>query len=122
MVNESEWGSEALPDAFINVRRCRKKIQFQTLQLKKLSQRQEDAFHTMTMRSDTVVRELQGILRGNVAELFRISEAVATLDMMASFAEAAIVSNWVRPSYGSSLALLGARHPILDCVSLSRDH
>jgi DNA mismatch repair protein MSH4 len=116
-MDDAEWGEEPLPEVFINIRRNKKKIQCQTLDLKKLSQRQEDASNEIINRSDLVVRELQKFLRGKVPQLFRISESVAVLDMIASFAESAIISRWVRPTYSSTLAVHAARHPILDSVS-----
>jgi DNA mismatch repair protein MSH4 len=117
-MNDAEWGNDPLPDVFINIRRTGKKIQCQTLDLKKLSQRQEDASNEVTTRSDVVVRELQTYIRGKVSDLFRISESVAILDMVTSFAQAAIHHRWVRPTFRGTLAVHAARHPILDCVSV----
>lgn len=116
-MKESEWGDEPLPDVFVNIRRSKKTIQFQTLDLKKLSQRQEDASNEITTRSDLVVQEVQCFLRGKIPVISRISESIAMLDLVAALAEVAIVSRWVRPQYGSALMVGQARHPILEFVS-----
>jgi DNA mismatch repair protein MSH4 len=50
-----DWGTEPMPDVFINIKNTPRKVQCQTLDLIKLSERQEDAAHEAITRSDQIV-------------------------------------------------------------------
>jgi DNA mismatch repair protein MSH4 len=69
------------------------------------------------MLSDKVIQELLDVIRTYVPELFRVCEAIALLDMVASFAQSATTRDYVRPEIGDTLALKSARHPICERVS-----
>lgn len=47
----------------------------------------------------------------------QVSEALALLDMLASFAYMATTRNYVRPEFTGTLAIKAGRHPILDRVA-----
>lgn len=67
---------------------------------------------------DEIVKQLLGRVRELSQALFRISDAVALVDMLAAFAHSVAALNYVRPEIGNAMALKGARHPILDKASL----
>jgi len=48
--------------------------------------------------------------------MFTACESIALLDMLASFADVATKRDYVRPELGSTLALQGARRPIVELV------
>jgi len=62
--------------------------------------------------SDRVVQDLIDNIREDVAPLFRISEGIALLDMIASFAHMATTQEYRRPELTSTLAIKSGRHPI----------
>jgi DNA mismatch repair protein MSH4 len=59
-------------------------------------------------------------LRGHIGCLYKLTECVAMLDMLVSFAHACTLSNYVRPEFTDTLALKQGRHPILDRISDGR--
>ena len=62
--------------------------------------------------SDRVVQQLINDIRMDVAPLFKISEGIAMLDMLASFAQLVTTQDYCRPELTSTLAVKGGRHPI----------
>lgn len=106
-----------LPSWLINVVSKGKNVEFQTLELRQLTQRVQDAANEISQLGDGVVVRLQGYLLTQVAEMYRVSEAIATLDMLAAFAHIAINRGYTRPTFSTTLCLRSARHPIIDQVS-----
>ncbi|KAF5677578.1 dna mismatch repair msh4 [Fusarium heterosporum] len=103
-----------VPDILINVVRKKDMIECQTLDLVKLNLRLSDTSHEVVIRSDSVVQDLLKELRYDVPYLFRVCESIALIDMMSSFAQLATTRDYVRPDISSTLALKGARHPVLN--------
>ena len=66
--------------------------------------------------SDRVIQEVIESVREDVAPLFRISESIATMDMLASFAQVATSQDYCRPELTSTLAVKSGRHPILEKI------
>ena len=66
--------------------------------------------------SDRVVQELIDKIREDVAPLFRISEGIAMLDMLASFAHLATTQDYIRPELTTTLAIKNGRHPIRERI------
>ena len=106
----------ALPNIFINVFRRKKFIECQTLDLVKLSQKILDSHLEVLQMSDRVVQELIDKIREDVAPLFRISEGIAMLDMLASFAHLATTQDYIRPELTATLAIKNGRHPIREKI------
>ena len=61
---------------------------------------------------DRAVQDLIVELRSHLSVLFKISEAISMIDMIAAFASVVTASDYVRPQIGRALALKAARHPI----------
>ncbi|MCJ1286595.1 MutS protein msh4 [Xylographa opegraphella] len=112
----SDLEDHALPNIFINVFRRKKFIECQTLDLVKLSQKILDSHLEVLQMSDRVVQELIDTIREDVAPLFRISEGIAMLDMLASFAHLATTQDYIRPELTATLAIKNGRHPIREKI------
>lgn len=78
----------------------------------KWSQKISDSHVEVLQMSDAVVQNLIDNIREDVAPLFRISEGIALLDMIASFAHLATTQEYRRPELTSTLAIKNGRHPI----------
>jgi DNA mismatch repair protein MSH4 len=102
----------ALPEEFINVFKRRDRIECQTLDLVKLNQRISDSHHEVISMSDQAVQELLEKICEGVPSLFKISEAIATLDMLSAFAHLVTIQEYVRPEITDVLAIKSGRHPL----------
>ncbi|GAM43291.1 hypothetical protein TCE0_047f17986 [Talaromyces pinophilus] len=102
----------ALPEEFINVFKRRDRIECQTLDLVKLNQRISDSHHEVISMSDQAVQELLEKICEGVPSLFKISEAIATLDMLSAFAHLETIQEYVRPEITDVLAIKSGRHPL----------
>lgn len=107
---------EPLPDIFINCIRKRDKIECQTLDLVKLNQKITDAHNEVINMSDKTIQELISEICSEVSVLFRISEAIATLDMIAAFGQLVTTHEYCRPELTDVLAVKSGRHPILEKI------
>jgi DNA mismatch repair protein MSH4 len=105
-----------IPDILIN--RVRKKgfIECQTLVLVQLNNRITDSHNEAVMLSDKVIQALLDAIRGHIANLFRVCEGIALLDMIAAFGHSVTARDYIRPELGDTLALQAARHPIVEGV------
>ncbi|KAK1993248.1 muts domain V [Colletotrichum falcatum] len=95
-------------------------IECLTVRLKKLNQRIADSVAEVVMLSDKVIQDLIDSIRTQLQPLYRVSDSIALLDMLASFAQSSSIHEWKRPEISDTLALKAARHPILD--KRLRDH
>jgi DNA mismatch repair protein MSH4 len=107
-----------IPEIFINKFRRSKHIECQTLDLVKLNQKIKDAHNDVILLSDRTIQELINEVRTRIHPLFKISEAIAMLDMLSSFTQIAttcVSGNYVRPELSAAnLVIKSARHPIRD--------
>lgn len=101
-----------LPDEFINVVKRRDRIECQTLDLVKLNQRILDSHYEVISMSDQAVQELLEKICEGVPDLFKISEAIATLDTLSAFAHLVTIQEYVRPEITDVLAIKSGRHPL----------
>jgi len=112
----------ALPDAFIN--RVKKKtwIEFSSLELLKRNAKVNDSLVEILLLSDSTIETLTSNVRREVASIYRLSECVALLDMIASNVHLCTVSEYVRPEFNDKqvLAIKSGRHPIRERDNLRR--
>jgi DNA mismatch repair protein MSH4 len=101
-----------LPEDFVNVVRKRDRIECQTLKLVKLNQKISDSHHEVINMSDQAIQNLIDEICEDVSLLFKISEAIATLDMVAAFAHLVTIQDYTRPEITDVLAIKSGRHPI----------
>ncbi|KAJ5963941.1 uncharacterized protein N7479_003817 [Penicillium vulpinum] len=109
-----------LPDIFINVYRKRNRIECQTLDLVKLNQKITDAHSEVINMSDHTIQDLLRDVCAEVSGLFRVSEAIAILDMLAAFAQLATNHEYIRPELTDTLAIKAGRHPIREQIHSSK--
>lgn len=107
---------DSLPDIFINVYRKKKRIECQTLDLVKLNQKIVDAHDEVINMSDWTIQELIKDVCSEISGLFRVSEAIAMLDMLAAFAHLATFYDYIRPELTDTLAIKAGRHPIREKI------
>ncbi|KAI0344201.1 hypothetical protein BDW22DRAFT_1412762 [Trametopsis cervina] len=109
-------GSGELPRGFVNVVAKKGKWVFSSVELKKRNARMKDALDETLILSDRIIRDLVADIIVDFGALYQASEAVALLDMLWSFAHAAILRNYIRPEFTGTLAIKSGRHPILEGV------
>lgn len=118
----SDLDDKALPEIFVNVFKRGKHIECQTLELVKMNQKIKDAHNEVLVISDATVQDLITHVRSHMQPLFKISESIATLDMLASFAQLVTTApnEYVKPELlEGTLAVKAGRHPI--CEKIHRD-
>ncbi|PLB45281.1 putative DNA mismatch repair protein Msh4 [Aspergillus steynii IBT 23096] len=107
---------DSLPEIFINVYRKKNRIECQTLDLVKLNQKITDAHNEVVNMSDETVQELIRDVCAGISKMFRASEAIAMLDMLAAFAQLATCNDYIRPELTDTLAIKDGRHPIREKI------
>lgn len=112
----SELEDRNLPDIFINVFRKRNIIECQTLDLLKWNQKIMDSHYEVLQMSDRSIQDLIENLRAEIAPLFKISDAIALLDVIASFAHMVTTQDYCRPELTRTLAIKSGRHPIREKI------
>ena len=114
--SELENGAN-LPDIFVNIYRKGKTIECQTLDLIKYNQKIKDAHNEIIAMSDSSIQELIAAVRTNIHPLFKISESLALLDLLTSFAHLVTTFSYVRPDISTeALAIKSGRHPIREKI------
>ncbi|KAG9783921.1 hypothetical protein KCU88_g2889, partial [Aureobasidium melanogenum] len=111
---------KSMPEAFVNVYRKNKWIECQTLELIKMNQKIKDAHNEVISLSDHAVQELIEAVRTKIHPLFKISEAIAMLDMLSGFAQMARSNEYVQPELLDTLAVKAGRHPIREKSQMDR--
>ncbi|KAL8660171.1 MAG: hypothetical protein Q9202_006767 [Teloschistes flavicans] len=115
-INTSELEGRNLPDVFINAFRRKTYVECQTLDLLKLNQKIIDSHHEVLQMSDRSVQELINKIREDIAPLFKTCEAIALLDMIASFAQIVTIQDYCRPELTDTFAIKSGRHPIREKI------
>lgn len=91
-------------------------IECQTLDLLKWNQKIIDSHHEVLQMSNSSVQQLIDNVRAEIAPLFKISDAIALLDVIASFAQLVTTQDYCRPALTQTLAIKGGRHPIREKI------
>ncbi|KAJ5108310.1 hypothetical protein N7456_004985 [Penicillium angulare] len=110
----------SLPEVFINIYRKKNRIECQTLDLVKLNQKIVDAHNEVISLSDHTIQQLLRDICAEVSGLFRISEAIAMLDMLAAFAQLTTRHDYIRPELTNTLAIKNGRHPIREQIHTNK--
>ncbi|OJA13483.1 hypothetical protein AZE42_04411 [Rhizopogon vesiculosus] len=103
-----------LPMGFINVSVQRGRWLFSSMDLKKMNARMKDSLEETLVLSDKIIQDLVGEIIAFSGILYSASEAVATIDLLWSFAHVSIMRNYVRPEFTDTLAIKSGRHPVLE--------
>lgn len=115
-IPEANLEGRTLPDILINCYRKKGYIECQTLDLVKLNQRIEDSHQEVVLMSDKTVTQLIDNVRAEIQPLFRVSDSIAMLDMLAAFAQVVTTSDYVKPEITRCLAIKSGRHPVHEKV------
>ncbi|KAI8513855.1 MutS protein msh4 [Branchiostoma belcheri] len=109
---------DKLPDCFIKRVKVKSSLSFTTTDLIKMNDRIRESLNEIYLMTNVVVSELLNEVRDQIGCLYKLTETVATLDMLVSFAHACTLGNYVRPDFTDTLAVKQGRHPILDKISM----
>lgn len=120
VVHAGELENHPLPDVFINRFRKKNVIECQTLELMKLNQKILDSSNEAMHLSDDLIQQLVEDIRAIIAPLFRISDGIAVLDMLAAFAQVTTSQDYTRPEFSSTLAVQNGRHPIAEKLCMEK--
>lgn len=119
-VTEFEDKDEGIPNVFVNVVRRKKMVECQTLELVKLNQKITDAHNEVVNMSDRTIQELIEEVRTMIYPLFKISEGIAMLDMIAAFAQLVTVHEYSKPEITATLAIQAGRHPVREKIQYDK--
>ncbi|KAL0083767.1 muts domain V-domain-containing protein [Phycomyces blakesleeanus] len=103
----------SFPPVFINVVKKKKSITFTTMELLKRNCRLEESLTEIYLMSDSIVTNLLEKIRSNISIMYKLSESIASIDLLASFAKNHML---LRPEFTNTFAIKSGRHPILDII------
>uniref|UniRef100_A0A1I7XU16 DNA_MISMATCH_REPAIR_2 domain-containing protein n=1 Tax=Heterorhabditis bacteriophora TaxID=37862 RepID=A0A1I7XU16_HETBA len=99
---------------FINEVRNRSSITFTSRSLIRYNDRIEQSVCEVLLAGDIVIQQIIENMRPHAAVLYYVMDAIANIDFLCSLAVYASTTQSVRPRFGTSVMLKGARHPLLD--------
>ncbi|KAJ5721425.1 uncharacterized protein N7483_009359 [Penicillium malachiteum] len=105
-----------IPEIFINVYRKKNHLECQTLDLLKINQKITDAHNEVIGLSDETIQKLLHDVCSEISGLFRISEGIGMIDMLAAFTQLAMNNDYIRPELTNTLAIKAGRHPIREQI------
>lgn len=79
-----------------------------------------DSLTEVLLMSDKTVQQLVSDVAQEVSGLFKVSEGIAMLDMISSFAQLCTLQDYVRPEFTDTLGIKAGRHPIRE--KIHREH
>jgi DNA mismatch repair protein MSH4 len=86
----------------------------------KLNQKITDSHNEVINMSDRSIQELIQDIRSEISSLFRISESISMLDMLAAFAQLVTTQDYIRPELTDTLAIKAGRHPVREKIHSSK--
>ncbi|KAJ2027766.1 MutS protein msh4 [Coemansia sp. RSA 2337] len=107
---------ESIPEEFVNVVIKKAVVTFSTIELIKLNNRLASVVTEINLLTEKAIHDVADVIRQNIAVLYRVSEAIALLDMLVSFAHHCTVSESVVPAFSDSINIVDGRHPILEAM------
>ena len=113
-VSRSYVGS--VPDSFTRKQTLTTGERYITPELKELENKILGANERLLVLEHQLFADLLSDIAGQILRLQRTASAVAQLDVLASFAEAAVQNNYVKPTVDSSdvLDIAEGRHPVIE--------
>ncbi|GAA5943208.1 hypothetical protein JCM1841_002073 [Sporobolomyces salmonicolor] len=104
---------------FVSVNKKGKRVEFTSLDLKKRNARIAESMQEILLMSDEILDEIFDDVRGSIGCLYRSSDAIALLDMLASLAEISSKNEYIRPEWTDTLAIKAGRHPLHEQFRMS---
>uniref|UniRef100_T1IXC0 DNA mismatch repair proteins mutS family domain-containing protein n=1 Tax=Strigamia maritima TaxID=126957 RepID=T1IXC0_STRMM len=107
---------DQLSALFVKKTKFKNTISFTTEDLIKMNDRIRESVSEIYLMSNVYVspNQLLSQIREEIIILYKLTDAVAMLDLMSSLACACTLSQYVRPEFTDTLAIKNGRHPILD--------
>ncbi|CAH1773969.1 unnamed protein product [Owenia fusiformis] len=109
---------DSLPGIFVKVTKFKNTIGCTTADMIKYNERIKESLQEIYLMTNVVVSGLLVDIREHIGCLYKLTECVAMLDMLVSFAHACTVANYCRPEFTDTLAIKQGRHPILDQITI----
>lgn len=105
-----------VPDAFIRKQTLTTGERYITPELKELENKILGANERLTVLEHQLFAELLESVSGEILRIQKTASAVAQLDVLAAFAEAAVANNYVKPTVDDSdvLDIAEGRHPVIE--------
>ncbi|KAJ1890223.1 MutS protein msh4 [Kickxella alabastrina] len=117
MAAKRESFDDTVPEEFLNVVVKKSQVTFTTFDLIKLNNRLASVVTEINLLSEKAIQGVISVIRENIVVLYRISEAIALLDVIVSFAHHCTISECVMPKFSDCIHIDDGRHPILDVMS-----
>ncbi|GEM09965.1 DNA mismatch repair protein MSH4 [Rhodotorula toruloides] len=120
-LTKEEWEEKKgdIGKAFTNVNVLKKRVEFSSLDLQKRNARLQESEQEIYLMSEEILDEMFQEIRSRVTCLYKCSEAIALLDMLAAFAELSSKEDYVRPEWTDTLAIKAGRHPLHEHFRMS---
>jgi len=107
-----------LPQSFLQPQRTRNgAITFTTENVVQADNRGREVLREIFVMSNNILQSLMAQICEKIGCLFRLSECVSVLDVVLALTEVSMGSGYVRPTFGSSTAVIKGCHPILHADS-----
>ncbi|XP_059093663.1 mutS protein homolog 4-like isoform X2 [Tigriopus californicus] len=105
-----------LPKSFLRPQQTKNMISFTTEEIIQADQRSQESLREITFMSNTIIQELLGEVRDAIGSLYKLGEAVCSLDLLLALTEVSMKDDYSRPQFGNSTVIKQGRHPILDSM------
>ncbi|ORX65856.1 hypothetical protein DL89DRAFT_309902 [Linderina pennispora] len=112
----SDCFSDGVPEEFLNFVRKKSQCTFTTLDLVKLNNRLASVVSEINILTEKAIKSVADTISSNIVLLYKISEAVALLDMLVSFAHLCTTSDYVQPQFSDAISIEDGRHPIIESM------
>jgi DNA mismatch repair protein MutS len=108
--------TDKVPDDYRRRQTLKNAERYITPELKSFEDRALSSQERARARERQLYEALLATILEHVPAVLRAADAVATLDVLAAFAEHATHANWIRPQLGTEpgLHIEGARHPVVE--------
>ncbi|KAJ2384882.1 MutS protein msh4, partial [Coemansia sp. RSA 2603] len=107
---------DTLPDEFLNTVVRKNMLSFTTFDLIKLNNRLSSVVTEISLLTEKAIQRVSHTILENISLIYRVSEAVALLDMLLSFAHHCTLYECVVPMFSDSIKIKESRHPILEAI------
>ena len=107
-----------LPIEFQRIVKTKTGITFITQEFAVKDSIAKNSLEEVSKLSNAILNELLNEVREYIGFLYKLSETVATLDMLVAFANVSMQEDYIKPEFGDSLVIRGGRHPNLEQIDV----
>ena len=110
---------DRVPDDYVRKQTLTNAERYFTPELKEWEEKVSRAEEGLVARESKLFHALRSGLQAEVPRIQALAEAVARVDVLSSFAEHAVRSDYVRPEVhtGFELEIVEGRHPVVECMT-----